>query len=165
MIIVECIFKYDFISSGDWIDKSAAAIPHDSTAPLEIQTNTEPNGNKVMHLLFLAADKSRWKTRTLLITFSSSTYTYWMSDFCVQGREFTLPASCSNPGDLIWTVRKTIKSMTIHCNDELAVNMVFRYHQHEHCDRIWNLYPLVFIQFGSDDTASTMYRVKPSGQC
>ena len=53
--------------------------------------------------------------------------------------------------------------MTIHCNDELAVNMVFGYHEHEHCDRAWNLYPLVNIKFGSDDTASTMYRVKPKG--
>ncbi|KAL5263222.1 hypothetical protein ACHWQZ_G008564 [Mnemiopsis leidyi] len=55
--------------------------------------------------------------------------------------------------------------MTIHCNDEVAINLIFSNNINGDCDYKWNAYPLVYVQFPTTDTASKMYRAKPAGKC
>ena len=154
--------------SGSWhtINKGAAEISHESSTPLEIQTDAELNANKKIHLLFLAANKGQYSTRTLQISLGNNRYTFWMSDHCASWVEFTLPASCSNriSENWVWTVRKTDKSITIHCNDEVAINLIFSNNINGDCDYKWNADPLVYVQIPTTDTASKMYRTKPAGQ-
>ena len=89
-----------------------------------------------------------------------STIRITLDSYCQEWKELNLPETSEQ--ERIWTVHKTVESLTVTCDEVVVYNLVYAHHPSGSCGATWAR-DTQYFSFLNNDRASREWRVKPRG--